>query len=167
MRALRAAACAFGLLLSDSQAQEDPGKERVGQILVSVYYATDGDPSLAGAKAAEVPEALADRLQKDERLRFGHYRALGRDTQPLYRSYENWAQPLKPSDEVLVRFEARSKPTVESVRLDLELWLSRKKIMKTDATVERGRPLFVLGPRWRGGQLIIAVALAPDEKQGS
>ncbi len=47
------------------------------------------------------------RLRKEERLRFKHYRLLGQDTQALLRSYESWAQPLKPSDEVLVRFEAK------------------------------------------------------------
>jgi hypothetical protein len=85
----------------------------------------------------------------------------------LLRSYENWAQPLKPSDEVLVRFEARSRPSADATRLDLELWLSRKKILKTDALLEGDRPLYVLGPVWRGGRLIISVALAPQEKPGS
>ncbi len=141
--------------------QNDPGKANVGRIAVDVYYATNGDPEVAGPKAAEVDGAVATRLRKESKLRFDHYRLLGHDTQPLFRSYENWAQPLKPSDEILIRFEARSRPTVESVRLDLELWLSRKKILKTDATVEKGRPLFVLGPEWRGGRLIISVGLAP------
>jgi hypothetical protein len=142
-------------------AQEDPGRAIVSSISVTVYHATDGDPGVAGPRAAEVAQSVADRLRKEERLRFKHYRSLGQDTQPLFLSYENWAQPLKPSDEVLVRFEATSRPKPESVTLDLELWLSRKKILKTDATVARSRPLFVLGPEWRGGRLIIAVALAP------
>jgi hypothetical protein len=51
--------------------------------------------------------------------------------------------------------------------LDVELWLSRKKILKTDARLEGKRPLYILGPEWRGGRLIIAVALAPKPKPGS
>jgi hypothetical protein len=47
------------------------------------------------------------------------------------------------------------------MRLDVELWLSRKKILKTDAAMEPDKPLLVLGPEWRGGRLIIAVELAP------
>ena len=140
--------------------QEDPGKSKIGRVCVTVYHATNGDPKAAGGKDA-VTKETADRLHKEERLRFKHYRLLGEDTQALLRSYESWAQPLKPSNEVLVRFEAKERATKKSVVLDLELWLGRKKVVKTDARLEGDRPLFVLGPEWRAGRLIIAVALAP------
>jgi len=148
-------------------AQDDPGKANMGRVSVTVYYATNGDPKVAGSKAATVSKATEKRLRSEERLNFKSYRALGQDVQPLLRSYESWAQPLKPSDEILVKFEARSLPTEEMMKLDLELWLSRKKILKTDARLEGNRPLFVLGPEWRGGRLIISVALAPKEKPKS
>lgn len=141
-------------------AAEDAGRANVGKLEVTVYFATNGDPAAAGDRAQEIAGQIRTRLRSEGRLKFTHYRALGADTQPIFRSYENWAQPLKPSDEILVRFEARSLPSKESVALDLELWLSRKKILKTDATLQPGRPLYVLGPEWRGGRLIIAVALA-------
>ena len=141
-------------------AAEDSGRSRIGELVVTVYFATNGDPSTAGSRAQEISEETLRRLSSEERLKFTHYRALGADTQPIFRSYENWAQPLKPSDEILVRFETRNQPTAGSVSLDLELWLARKKIFKTDSTLNATRPLFVLGPEWRGGRLIIAVALA-------
>lgn len=147
------------------QAQQDPGNAKIGRVSVVVYHATDGDPGTAGPKAVEVPKDVADRLRREERLRFKSYRLLGTDIQPLLRSYESWAQPLKPSNEVMVRFEAQGHPTSKTAILDLELWLARKKIVKTDARLEGNRPLFVLGPEWRGGRLIIAVALAPEAKQ--
>ena len=143
---------------------QDPGKEIVTRIAATVYHATDGDPAVAGDIARPVDADTERRLRADRHLAFKHYRALGRDIQPLYRSYENWAQPLKPSDEVLVRFEARSRPEPERIRIGLELWLSRKQILKTDARLENGRPLFVLGPEWRGGRLIIAIAIADELK---
>jgi hypothetical protein len=142
--------------------QEDPGKAMMGRVSVTVYFATNGDPQAAGAKKAELSKETEMRLRGEERLRFTHYRILGQDVQPLLRSYESWAQPLKPSDEVMVRFEARSRPTKQAMGLDLELWLNLKKVLKTDARLEGNRPLFVLGPEWRGGRLIIAVGLAPD-----
>lgn len=147
--------------------QEDPGRAKMGQVCVTVYYATNGDPKVAGAKIAAVDKETEKRLRDEQRLRFTHYRKLGQDVKPLLRSYENWAVPLKPSDEVMIRFEARSRPTKEATGLDLELWLSRKKVLKTDARLEGKRPLFVLGPDWRGGRLIISVALAPTDKPGS
>lgn len=156
-------ACWVVALSGASGAQEDPGKSKIGTICVTVYHATNGDPKVAGVKTA-VAKETANRLRKEERLRFKNYHLLGSDTQALLRSYESWAQPLKPSDEVLVRFEAQGRPTKQALVLDLELWLGRKKIVKTDACLEGGRPLFVLGPEWRGGRLIIAVALAPAPK---
>lgn len=143
-------------------AQEDPGRAEVGTLVVTVFYATDGDPSAAGQRAQKVPDEIAARLGKTKYLKYTHYRALGAETQKIFRTYENWAQPLKPSDEILVRFEPSSKPTAEQVSLDLELWLSRKKILKTDIFLKIGSPLYVLGPEWRGGRLIIAVALAQE-----
>jgi len=148
-------------LAGKARAQEDPGKAKLGQLQVTVYFATDGDPQVAGERAEEVADSIRERLQKESRLNFLHYRTLGADKQPIFRSYENWAQPLKPSDEILVRFEARSQPSGDTVSLDVELWVSKKKILKTDARLQDGRPLFVLGPEWRGGRLIISVALAP------
>ena len=141
--------------------QEDPGKSKIGRVCVTVYHATNDDPKAAGVKGV-VTQETANRLHKEERLRFKHYRLLGQDTQALLRSYESWAQPLKPSDELMIRFEAKGRPTKKSVVLDLELWLGRKKTIKTDACLEGDRPLFVLGPEWRAGRLIIAVALAPQ-----
>jgi len=154
------AAMAFG----PGMAADDPGQSEIAMVRVTVYYATDGDPMAAGPKARAVPQECAERLRKEQRLRFKHYRLLGQDTQPVLRSYENWAEPLKPSDEVLVRFEAQGHANGQSAVLDLELWLARKKIIKADARLEGTRPLYLLGPEWRGGRLIIAVALAPEKK---
>ena len=141
-------------------AVEDAGRTKVGKLEVTVYFATNGDPTTAGIRAQEIAIEIRDRLQSEEKLKFEHYRALGAETAPIFRSSENWAQPLKPSDEILVRFETRTQPAKDSVSLDLELWLARKKILKTDAALRAGKPLYVLGPEWRGGRLIIAVALA-------
>ena len=145
-----------------ASAQEDPGRAQIGAVTVTVYHATNGDPEAAGKRAKSVTGEVAERLGRDQRLRFKHYSRLGEETQPLLRSYESWAQPLKPSDEILVRFEAQGVPTRQTAMLDLELWLARKKIIKSVARLEGDRPLFVLGPEWRGGRLIIAVALAQD-----
>jgi hypothetical protein len=143
-----------------SAAPDDPGKAVVGKVRVTVYYGTNGDPSAAGPRFQEIGKEVETSLRNSAHLQFKSYRLLGEDVQPLFRSYENWAQPLKPSDEVLVRFEAKSRPSEELMRLDLELWFSRKKILKTDALLEKGKPLHVLGPEWRGGRLILSVSLA-------
>ena len=154
-------AMVFSAIPSLVSAQDDPGRAVMGQVSVTVYYATNGEPAAAGKQAAVVPRETEKLLRQKKQLNFKSYRALGHDVQPLLRTYESWAQPLKPSDEVMVRFEANSLPTEQLMKLDLELWLGRKKILKTNARLGDKHPLFVLGPEWRGGRLIIAVALAP------
>jgi hypothetical protein len=155
--------CLCLVLAANCWSQEDPGKTKLGMVHVSVYFATDGDADAAGPKATPVAADISDRLSKEQRLKFKHYRLIGEDTKPLYRSYENWAEPLKPSDEVMVRFEAQSEPKPDLAIIGIELWLSRKKTIKTNARLEGNKPLFVLGPKWRGGQLIIAIALAESK----
>jgi hypothetical protein len=150
------AALLFLAIHSGLHAIEDPGRTRIAELRVTVYHATNGDPNAAGPRALPVPYATSSRFSSEERLR---------DASPLLRSYESWSQPLKPSDEVMLRVEAQGQPTKKSAQLDLELWLSRKKILKMDAKLEDTKPLYVLGPEWRDGRLIIAISLAPNSKQ--
>lgn len=142
-------------------AQEDSGGAKIGTLNVTVYYATDGDPAAAGERAQPISETTKTSLSATEGLKFNHYRAMGADAKPIFKSYENWAQPLKPADEILIRFETRLEHTENEIPLNLDLWLTRKKVLKSDITLKRGQPLYILGPEWRGGRLIIAVELAP------
>ena len=145
----------------------DSGKEAVGEIEVVVYFGTNGDPAKAGERTHPVKSATVEQLRAHEPLQFSNYRLLGSDRQKVYRSYENWAQPIKGSDEILCRFETESRISRETMRLDLELWLSRKKILKSGIALTHGKPVLVLGPEWRGGRLIVAVELAPPPGSGS
>lgn len=142
-------------LASSATALDDPGKEVVGAVAVTVIHATDhpGD----GHKVDAVIEA---RLRAERKLPFKHFYQLGAELRPLFRSYENWSQPLPSSDDVLLRFDMQGQPAPDKLRIDMELWLLRKKMLKTDVEVTRDRPLFILGPEWRGGRLLIAVVLA-------
>jgi hypothetical protein len=144
-------------------AQEDPGGKKIATLDVTVYYATNGDPTAAGERAEKIAETTKTSLSATEELRFSHYRAMGSESKAILKSYENWAQPLKPSDEILVRFETRLQPTEDTMPLSIDLWLSRKKVLKSDVSLKRGQPLYILGPEWRGGRLIIAVELAPEK----
>lgn len=144
-------------------AQEDPGKREIGTLDVSVYYGTNGDPAAAGERSEKISESTKTSLSATEGLRFTHYRAMGSDSKAIFKSYENWSQPLKPSDEILIRFETRLEPSEQEMPLNLDLWLSRKKVLKSDVTLKTGQPLYILGPEWRGGRLIIAIELAPKK----
>lgn len=142
-----------------AQTAEDPGRAALANVRVCVLYATNGSPKAAKVKGKAVSQGLKDRLRKEHQLEFINYRLLGTAYEPLMRSYESWAEPLKPSDEILIRFAALGKPTKTSAILDLEMWMGKRKIIKTDARLEENKPLILLGPEWRGGRLVILVRL--------
>lgn len=151
----------FHGLLADEK-HKDTGKERVGQVKATLYIGTNEDIAKLGDKVKQsspLDEATLKQLQSVGKLKFKHYRQLGQDTQPVFRSYENWLSPLKPSEEILLSFESRGRSTDGGLRLDLEFWQHRRKVMKSDPVLHKGRPLIILGPKWRGGHLIIAVEL--------
>lgn len=154
--------CFSSLLLSAQDKGKDTGKEKVGRLKAVLYIGTDDDISKLGEKAkksAPVPEAVIKQLQSVEKMRFKHYLKLGEDIQSVFRSYENWVSPLKPSEEILLSFESRGRSSDGGLRLDLELWQHRRKVMKSDPVLYLGRPLLILGPKWRGGTMIIVVEL--------
>jgi len=146
-------------LAPTAMSAEDQGKETVGRIKATLYIGTDGDVSLLGDKVTEVDAATSKQLGSIEKMHFKHYRKLGDDTKVVFRSYENWLTPLKPSEEILLSFESRGRSADGGLRLDLELWQHRRKVMKSDPVLQKGRPLLILGPKWRGGTMIIAVEL--------
>ena len=147
------------------QAIEDPGRNRIAKLHITVYHATDGDPNAAGPQSLPAWFVTSSRLSSEEELRFKHYREIGRDTISLLRSYENWSKPLEASDIMELRVEAQGQPTKKSAQIDLELWMSRKKILKMNANLEDEKPLYVLGPEWRDGRLIIAIELARHSRR--
>jgi len=145
--------------VSAQETASDAGKEKIGKIRATVYYGTDGAVKELGKNATAVPEALSKKLTGIEKMRFKNYRKLGSDSQPVLRSYENWVSPLKPSEEIMLSFESRGVTNSTGLRLDLELWQHKRKVMKSDPVLYQNRPLYILGPKWRDGRLIIAVEL--------
>jgi hypothetical protein len=146
------ACCGFARAAEE---EADPGKEVIGSVKVTIYLGTNGDASSVGPRAKEVSAETAARLGGEQKLRFSKYLELAR--------YQNWSEPFEPSNEVMLRFEPQSNLDKGTMRLDLELWLSRKKILKTDAAMTFGKQLLVLGPDWKGGRLILAVELSPEK----
>jgi hypothetical protein len=164
-RLLLAALLASALCRPASAQQPDPGKEVIGSVKLTVYYGTNGDPAAAGPRAKDASVEITTRLAKEQKLKYSKYLELAKDHRMLYRSYQNWAEPFQPaSDEIMLRFEPQSNLiNNDTMRLDLELWLSRKKILKTDAALTYGKPLFILGPDWKGGRLILLVELSAEK----
>lgn len=145
---------------ANAEESTDKGKEIVGNIKATLYLGSDSEPG-EWAEKYELPnEKTTARLTSIKQMKFAHYRKLGADIQPVFRSYENWLAPIKPSDEILLSYESRGQTADGGLRLDFEFWQHRQKIMQMNPVLYTGKPLLILGPRWRGCRMIIAVELA-------
>ncbi len=151
--------CSLSAQTSDVGVTNDVGAESVGELKVSVFYGTNGDVAQAGEGLTALSAKQVEHLKKLKKIKFSHYKVVGEDSQQLLRSYENWAKPLKQSKQILISFQPSGEVVDRSVKLDLEFWQKDKKIMKNAPVLSIGKPLFILGPEWRGGRLIIAVEL--------
>lgn len=144
-------------LIADQGA--DHGKDPVGRLKATLYIGTDGDVSQLGANLSKLDAAMTTKLSNMAKMKFKNYRKLGSDTQSVLRSYENWLTPLNPSKQILLSYESKGEVCKDCLKLDLQLWQQNRKIMKTDQALTVGKPLYIRGPKWRGGQLIIEVEL--------
>ncbi len=149
----------IGCLGLAGSAWADSGKDEIGDLEVSLFLGADNEAD-AGSKAKPATAAVVKDLQGIEGTKFKNYHLLGADTAALLRSYENWARPLKPSEAIMLSFEPVGKISGKSIKLALELWQSKKKIMKSSSSsLTVGKPLYIKGPAWRGGYLIVRVNL--------
>lgn len=151
--------CGLALLAAGGMIRaQDPAKEKIGSIRTEVIFGTEDAGSVPGRKVLE--EAEQDRLRHSRNIpAYRHYVRMGRDEQPVFRGYQNWASPLAHSEAIMVAFQPQGRIGSSKLRLDLELWQQKRLVLRTDPVLEQGRRVFILGPRWRDGRLIIMVEL--------
>jgi hypothetical protein len=143
---------------------EDPGMEAIGAMSVQLFFATNNDPEAAGKLAKEVPAGEIKKLQAIKELKFENYRLLGTDKPDILKGYESWATPLRPSKEILVSFQPIKRSGDEKIQMVLEYWQSKRKIFSTNPMLTKGKTLYLLGPEWRKGRLILAVKIETLKK---
>jgi len=149
---------AAGLAAGPVSGSEDPDKEEIGIIRTEVIF---GTPSSGAALGLEtLTEADQERLRQSRNIPdYDYYLRLGRDEGTVFRGYQNWTSPLAKSEAIMVAFQPQGRIGTSKLRLDLEFWQNKKLVLRTDPVLEEGRRVFILGPKWRDGRLIIMVEL--------
>ncbi len=143
---------------------QDPGKEQIGSIKTEVLYASEDNLGSTAESGRLEAKELA-RLQASSTFsKFKEFRRLGSDQKPLLRGYQNWASPLPNSKAIMVAFQPQLRVNGK-LRVDLELWQSRKIVLRTDPLLEKGKRVYILGPKFRDGHLIITVELVELTEQ--
>ena len=125
--------------------------QAIGALSVKLIYATNEDPSAAGAFTKEISDEEAERLHAITKLDFKEYRLMGSDTPEILKGYENWATPLS--------FQPIKRSGGETVQMVLEYWQSKRKVFSVNPTLTKGKTLYLLGPEWRQGRLVLAVTV--------
>ena len=155
---------ALSLLWGQSVIADEPGKEVMGSVLTELVFATNGSVEDSGATGKALSAEEIKSLQSSGRLNFKNYLRLGSDQQPVWRAFENWSVPMKPSEEVMVSFEPKGEVGEEALRLDLKLWLQKREVLSALPVLKKGERLYILGPKWRGGNLLVGIELVSLQK---
>jgi len=143
------------LLSSAFLAHADPGKEVTGKIYGTLIYASDLAED--GKKALTGP--LREVIKQDKALSHLHYYELGKDHSPVYKAYESWLRPLNSSQKFMLTCEPKAQ-TTDGQKLEVSFWIDKEKVFSTSVIdVTYDVPLFISGPRWRDGKVVIAVEL--------
>jgi hypothetical protein len=124
-----------------------------------VYAADPGETDLPeGVTTTAVAfDDLSERLGKvfpDKK-----FILLGEHTQDIFREYESW---VVPSKHLFAKIDSKGRDPDGRLLLHLQFWRDEAVIAKADAVLKAGSPIFIGGPKWRSGRLILVVTLLND-----
>ena len=108
-------------------------------------------------RVAAEPSVLTDmemRLRKV--FPYANYHLIGRHSQKVFKEYESW---VVPSKDLCLKIDSRGPAEGGGVNVHLQLWQDTKVLVKSDAVLLQGKPVFMGGPEWRRGRLIFVVRL--------
>ena len=142
---------AVGASAQDSTANPDAKQD--GKIWGALYFATDNEIKETKESTPEA-KAVVERLSKAFEEK--NYQLLGEHTQAIFSEYESW---VVPSKDIFLKIDSKG-PAKEGmgINLHLQLWRDKNVLLKTDVIL-RDTPIFIRGPKWGDGYLIMAIEL--------
>ena len=99
-----------------------------------------------------VAQSLSLRLAKV--FKFPHFHLIGRHTQKVFKEYESW---VVPSKDLCLIIDYQGPAESGGLNVHLQLWQDKKVLVKSDTVISPGQPVFLGGPKWRGGRLVFVV----------
>ncbi len=127
-----------------------------GEVWGALIFATNDSSQLTRAQE-QSPDCLP---QMNERLAkvfdFKYFEILGQHHQDIFREYESW---VVPSRDLFLKIDSKGPADNGGVNLNLQVWREQQVLVKSDAVLRKGSPLFIGGPKWRGGRLIFVLSL--------
>lgn len=105
-------------------------------------------------EARDEPKLAPFRKELSKVFGYGHFRILGDQTKSVDEG-ERWVIPGR-GFSVLLQPRKLGRGRVE---MHIELFQDKKLLVATDARVLRENPLFIRGPLYANGQLVIVLAV--------
>lgn len=162
---IQAAIAAAGLLLAAACAQAQnpvplPVKKPAtdGKVWGALVYASNdatSQPASVAGSPADFPD-VQSRLAKA--FPYTRFEVLGQHLQDIFREYESW---VVPSKDLFLKVDSKGPADGGGMNLHLQFWREQQVLVKTDAVLRAGSPLFIGGPKWREGRLIFVLLLKP------
>ena len=151
----------LSVVLSEVAGAQDPGKEVIGQVRTEVLFGTNGPVSSLGDSVVSVSAGEKTRLRKVSKLEpYRNFVKLGSVEQNILKGYKSWAQPIRNSQALMLTFQPQASiKESRKLRLDVEYWQKSKMALRWDRVFEVGKRVYLVGPKWRDGNLIITVEL--------
>ena len=130
-----------------------PDAKQDGKIWGALYFATNSKIEQA-EESTEKARTTIEKLGKAFAEK--HYQLLGEHTQAIFSEYESW---VVPSKDIFLKIDSKG-PADEGkgINLHLQLWRDKNVLLKTDLVL-RDTPIFIRGPKWGDGYLIMAIEL--------
>ncbi|MEZ5386976.1 MAG: hypothetical protein R3F13_15820 [Prosthecobacter sp.] len=127
-----------------------------GKVWGALIFAANDAAQLTGSqeKAPKHLGVLDERLAKV--FPFKHFEILGQHQQDIFREYESW---VVPSRDLFLKVDSNGPAENGGVKLHLQVWREQQVLVKSDAVLRPGSPLFIGGPKWKDGRLIFVLSL--------
>lgn len=144
------------VLLAAPLIAADTGKlEADAKVWSGLYYAGPEDET-----KGVVPEGraakLVERMKKVEQLQFPTYRLIGAVSEDVLKEYESW---VLPSEVFFIKLDSLGRDEEGALNATLNIWQQKNVLLKASMKLRKGRPMFVRGPKWGEGYIVIALLL--------
>ncbi|MDB6136455.1 MAG: hypothetical protein JWM59_4698 [Verrucomicrobiales bacterium] len=144
---------------SDKRSPEPTANAASDAQVQGLLFFASNDPN-APAQEEKVTVDAAMLTPLDGRLKkvfpFSNFHLIGKHTQKVFKEYESW---VVPSKDLCLKIDSRGPAEGGGVNVHLQLWQDTKVLVKSDSVIRPGQPIFLGGPKWRGGRLIFVVML--------
>jgi len=123
----------------------------------ALVFATNDTKEAATMPKVDVPAEFADIPQRLGKVfEYQRFEVIGQHLQDVFREYESWVVPTK---DLFLKVDSKGPAVGGGMNLHLQFWRDQQVVVKTDTVLKPGSPLFIAGPKWRGGQLLFVLVL--------